>query len=405
MSFPPIPPFPTLPFGLPFNLQIPEGHNLKLPPDKDSCSCCVKKFLDCLITASVVWHGCNWSIQVNKKVYLILWRDVLPRGPATRQVWDIFRVDPPHCNCPSTPVSLGWQWCWDTVIQTIWSDVKSHWVGDDLHGGGHTYLLTGTDLFSPGSVFPQPGPILHLDADQTDSLVLSGASVEAWRDLSTKENHALQQDPLFQPSYDPASLNGKGTISFNGASFLSILLKKVPSWHIFIVGKFLAAAGQGTFFSATGAVAPYSGILAKIFQDGAGAFPIGSVASYIHPSEVALQVSQAAPNTFGIFEWSEDSTKMILGLNAFSQTVRDADLSPTVVWDPLTQLGGSQPPLLAFIGRSTWGLEGMPWDYLSGSVAEILVYPGPLSGGRRIQIHNVLREKWNLGAPLPLPGV
>lgn len=405
-SFPPIPPFPTVPFSLPFNLQVADNHILKVPPEKDSCTCCVKEFLDCLIQAPIPWQGCDWILQVNKKVYLIVWRDKLPRGPATRQVWDIFRLDPPRCgNCPTTPFSLGWQWCWDTVIQTIWNDVKNHWVGDDLHGGGKTSVLLGTNIFVPGSPWPQIGPVLHLDASQEDTLTLNGALVERWEDLSTRENHAVQGDPGFQPTYLPASFQGKGTVSFNGANFLQLPLKAVSTgWHVFVVGQYLAAPDQGTFFAATGVVSPYSGMEAKIFQS-LGAFPQGTVSSYVHPAILGLQIAQAPASTFGIMEWSETSTSLSLGLNAFTQTVSTGDLSADVVWNPTVQVGAQAIPLPAYLGRSVWGLEGQPWDYLTGSIAEILVYPARLSGGQRIQVLNALREKWGLGAPLPLDGV
>ena len=38
-----------------------------------------------------------------------------------------------------------------------------------------------------------------------------------------------------------------------------------------------------------------------------------------------------------------------------------------------------------------------------GNIAQVILYPEVLSEGQRVQIHNVLRDKWGLGAPLPLP--
>lgn len=283
--------------------------------------------------------------------------------------------------------------------------MKKHWVGDDIHGGGKTSVLIGTDIFVPGSPWPQTGPIIHFDASQEDTLTLNGVQVERWQDLSTRENHAVQPDAGFQPTYQPASFQGKGTVSFNGANFMRMPLKAVTTgWHIFVVGQYLAAPDQGTFFAATGVVSPFSGMEAKVFQS-AGSFPQGTISSYIHPATVGLQISQLNASTYGILEWSETSTSFIIGLNAFTQTVSSGDLSQDLVWDPQKQIGAQDIPLPAYLGRSVWGLEGQPWDYLTGSIAEILVYPKRLSGGQRIQVLNVLREKWSLGAPLPLDGV
>src|SRR5690606_34851252 len=147
-----------------FNLSLPNSHILKLPPEKESCPCCTKSFLNCLKSAAIPFQGCSWVVIVNRRVYLALWRDRPPRPPQTAQVWDIFRLDPPSCmDCPSSRFSLGWQWCWEYVIDTIAKDLFQDWFDDDVDGGGHPHTLVGTNLFSPASPFPQVGPVVHLD--------------------------------------------------------------------------------------------------------------------------------------------------------------------------------------------------------------------------------------------------
>lgn len=400
--FPPVPPFPQLPYPLPYGIEIPEGHILGLPPEKDSCVCCVKEFLDCLKKYAHSWEGCDWVIQLNKKVYLILWRDKLPRGPWTRQVWDIFRLNPPSCGCPSAPTHLGWQWCWDTVVDTIAKDIFCHWVGDAAHGGGHTHTLVGTQLFQEGGTLPQIGPILHLDAADEDSFVFNGNLVARWLDKSTKENHAIQDDAAFQPAFVPNVLQGYGVVSFTGAEFLEILLKKNSGWHLFLVGRYFADVDQGTFFAATGVESPYSGFEAKIFQ-AAGAYPQGTMSTYVDPGVYGFQTNTVAPSSFAVMEWVQSSTSIRMAKDAFRQDILTSDLSQDVLWDPTALVGPLASPLKAAVGRSPWGATGNPWDYLTGEIAEVVLYPGPLAEGQRIQILNVLREKWGLGAPLAFP--
>lgn len=397
-----LPPFPTLPFALPFNLSLPTSHILKLPPEKESCPCCTKAFLKCLKSAAIPYVGCSWVIIANRRVYLALWRDRPPRPPQTAQVWDIFRIDPPSCSgCPSSQVSLGWQWCWEYVIDTIYYDLFR--IDDDVDGGGHTHTLVGTNLFSPASSFPQVGPVLHLDATDTASVQTVGGKVEKWFDKSTKQNHAFQTAPASQPTLQVASFQGMNTISFAAGEFLDIYLKAQSAWHLFIVGRYDPLLGvRGTFFSATGAEAPFSGFEAKIYQLTSGLLQ-GTSFTWVNPSEISLLDVQLPPATWGILEWSEDQERIQIGQNGY---VSHMGTSPgeDSMWDPTQQTGGNQIPLRAAIGRSVWGMGGVqPWDYLDGGVAEVVLYPQVLSSGQRIQVLNVLRSKWGLGAPMPLP--
>lgn len=405
------PSFPSFPFPVPsiqlppfpFNTNIPEGHIITLPPDKDSCPCCTKEFLECLKQAKVSWSGCSWVISLNYKTYLILWRDRIPRPPATAQVWDIFKILPPHCGCPSAPKRMGWQWCWDYVIDTIAADIFSNWIGDAEHGGGHVHTLVGTNLFQDASVLPQVGPTIHFSSTDPTSIVLDGGGVAQWRDLSTKENHAFQADPAFRPEIAPASFAGKDTIRFTSGQYMELLFKAQSEWHVFVVGAFGATLDvEGTFFAATGAVAPFSGFEAKIYQT-AGAFPAGSLVTYRSPSEVGLIGTTLPVGTLGIMEWSETSNSIQIGLNGFVQTIVKEDLSQDTSWNPTVQTGPHEVPLPASLGRSTWGYGGSPWDYLTGHVGDILVYPKVLSAGQRIQVLNSLRAKWELGPPIGFP--
>ena len=405
----PIPPLPELPFDLPFGFTIDKEHILG-PPEDDFCPCCVKCFLDCLIVEPVGREGCDWVIIANRKVYYAKWRDIAPRPPWTRQVWDLFRLLPDQCGCPSQPFSLGWQWCWADIIKTIKDNVFRNWQEGDISGSKQTVVAIGTNALQPATPgIAQVGPVLYLDAADTDTIILSGGAVERWTDKSTFFNDAVQTTALNRPTVDPASLNGLDTIRFDATleHFMNIQLKAQTDWHLFVVGRFFTSpvVPRGTFFAATGFEDNFGGIEGKIYQD-SSVQPAGTPFTYLDPSEVPMIGTSLGAGTFGILEWKESisSTGIIwIGVNAFDQQVFSGDTSNDF-WDPTRQAFGEAIPLQAAIGRSNWGINpGRTFDYLDGNIGQLLLYPRVLAEGERVQILNVLRAKWGLGAPLPFP--
>lgn len=409
---PPIPPYPAFPFPfqLPFNFTIPQSHILTLPEDMQFDPCAVSNFLDCLIIEPVGRAGCDWLIILNYKVYYIKWRDISPRPPWTRQVWDIFKVLPENCNCPTNPVSLGWQWCWADVIKTLRYDIFLHWQNGAISGSGETVVAIGTNAFQPATPgLAQIGPVAFLDASNSDSLTITGGAVEEWADTSTFFNNAIQTVPANRPTVDPASLNGLDTIFFDETmgQFMNIELKARTDWHLFVVGKFNSSLlnTRGTFFSAAGFDDSFGGIDGKIYQDNM-IQPEGTPFTFIDPSEVPMIGTTLAAGTFGILEWKESISSTgsaSIGVNAFDQQVFSGDTTDDY-WDPTRQTFGEPIPIQAAIGRSNWGINpAKTYDYLSGNIAQLILYPRVLAAGERIQILNLLRAKWGLGAPLPFP--
>lgn len=411
VSIPPIPPFPELPFPLPFNFTIDSSHILHLPEGSDEfCPCCASSFLNCLQLENVGREGCDWIININRKVYYIKWRDVAPRSPWTRAVWDIFRLLPDVCGCPSAPISLGWQWCWADVLKTIRYDVFLHWQNGDISGSRQTIVITGTDSFQVASAgIPQIGPILYLDAADAATLTINGGGVERWSDKSTRENDAVQAAAGNRPTVAAASLNGLDTLRFDASlsQFMNVQLRRQGSWHLFVVGRFFTSVAntRGTFFGATGFDGTFGGLEGKIYQNST-VRPAGTPFSFINPSEVAMLGTTLAASTFGILEWREHVSPtgdLSIGVNAFDQRVFSGNTSDDY-WDPTRQTFGQPVPLQAAVGRSNWGVNpARSFDYLDGNIGQIMLYPGVLAEGQRVQVLNALRAKWNLGAPLPFP--
>lgn len=411
-SFPPIPPLPQLPFPLPFNFTIAPSHILKLAdPEEDFDACSVSCFLDCLVAACVRREGCDWVIVANRKVYFAKWRDVAPRPPWTRQVWDLFRVLPPDCGCPRAPVSLGWQWSWASVIKTIRNDVFAHWQNGNISGSGQTVVSIGTNALQPATVgVPQAGPVVYLDAADSSTVTLDAGFVEEWADKSTRFNHAVQGSAPNRPTVAAASLNGLDTIRFDAGleQFLNIpTLKARTDWHLFVVGRFFTnpAWPRGTFFAATGFDGSFGGIEGKVYQD-ATIQPAGTPFTFLNPNDVPMIGTTLSSGTFGIWEYRESVSSegaISLGVNAFDQQVFSGNTSDDF-WDPTRQTFGEAIPLPASVGRSNWGVNpARAFDYLDGNVGQIMLYPRTLGEGERVQVLNVLRAKWGLGAPLPFP--
>lgn len=406
--FPPIPALPQLPFPLPFNFTIEPSHILG-PPEDEFCVCCTNQFFDCLIVEPVRRAGCDWVIVANRKVYFVKWRDVVPRGPWTRQVWDIFQVLPDVCGCPTTPRSLGYQWCWADVIKTIRGDVFRRWQNGNISGSGQTVVAIGTNAFQPATPgLAQVGPVLYLDASDPTTITLNGAGVERWADKSTRLNDAVQTTVGNQPTVEAASLNGLDTIRFDASlsQYMDIELRARVDWHLFVVGRFLLNPAQprGTFLSAAGFDGSFGGIDGKIYQD-ASIQPAGTPFTFIG-ADVPMVGTALGAAVYGILEWRETiSTEGVasLGVNAFDQQVFAGDTSDDF-WDPTRQTFGEAVPLPAAVGRSNWGVNpAQTFDYLDGNIGQLLLYPRVLAGGERVQVLNVLRAKWGLGAPLPFP--
>jgi hypothetical protein len=406
-----IPDLPNLPFPLPFGYEIDDSHILSLPSDQDFCAPCVRRFLDALQTQCVRRAGCDWVIVANRKVYYLKWRDIAPRAPWTRQVWDIFRLLPDNCGCPTTPLSLGWQWEWSEVIKTLRANIFCNWQKGSLSGSGQTVVAIGTNVTnscSPG--VRQINPVLVLDASISASITLTGGFVERWEDQSLMGNDATQPDAPNRPTVDAASLNGLDTIAFNDAleQFLNVQLKAQDNWHLFVVGRFQTSAAnpRGTFFSAAGFESPYSGIDGKIYQD-SSVQPEGTLFTYIDPSEIPFLNVTLTSGSFAVLEFFQNSDATQgdsrIGVNYFDASVFSGNTS-TDGWDPTQQTFGEPIPIPAAVGRSNWGVNpARTLDYLRGNIAQVILYPEVLSEGQRVQIHNALRDKWGLGAPLPFP--
>lgn len=347
--------------------------------------------------------GCSYIVNLNYKVFIFKWRDVAPRPPWTRQVWDIYQVLPNACGGCESLRSLGWQWCWADVIKTVRSEVFRHWWNGWSGAGGITVLTGLTSIQDAQVVVPQIGPVLWLDGADVSSFELDGSNVIRWLDKSGKLAHAvssLGSRPIRQNSV----LANQGVVDFSPGQFLLTPTKAQGSSHIFALMRYRTGGSTlGTVYAATGLETPYGGPDLKVRQNGAGQ---GSLVTFVGGQERVAGLNPQAPNSFAIFEMAEEigtESEVRLGTNGTVFSVFGGNTT-TDTWNPVVQAFGQPLPIKASIGRAAWGINpAKSYDLLDGQIAELLVYATVLGQGQRIQVINALREKWGLGPPLGPP--
>lgn len=405
------PPFPSFPYQLPFSLPIDLGKVLQIPQTTEpgcgcmtaqACPCCVKAFLDCLLQKGG-HEGCSYVINLNYKVFVLKWRDGPPRGPWTRQVWDIYQVMPNSCGGCETLRHLGWQWCWADVIKTLRSEVFRQWVNTWPSGAGGLTVLTGqTSIQDAQVVVPQIGPVLWLDGADLTSFELDGSNVVRWFDKSGRLAHAVST-PGSRPTRIDAILGDQGVVDFTPGQFFLTPTKAQQNTHIFALMRYRGGGDTlGTIFAATGLEVPFGGPDLKIRQTGLGQ---GSLVTFVGGQERVQGLLPITPSSFVVVELAETMAlegEVRLGSGGVLFGVFGGN-SQTDLWDPTKQTFGQSVPIRASIGRAAWGINpAKTFDLLDGQIAELLVYSTLLGDGQRIQVHNALREKWGLGPPLVL---
>lgn len=408
LTLPFVPPVPTLPFTLPFGFKIDLSKVIQIPPSKEpgcgckesqNCPCCIDGLLNCLILKGG-HEGCSYVLSLNYKLFLVKWRDVPPRWPWTRKVWDIYQVMPHACGGCSSLRNLGYQWCWTDVINTIRHEVFAQWINGFAGPGGIT-VVTGTNFFEDNTL-TAVGPATWFDGADPEVFELSGSTVVRWLDKSNHLTHATQTDPAARPTLASTVLNNLSVVDFAPGQFLDVGLKAQSDTHIFALMRFRGGGDTlGTVFAATGYESPFGGPDLKVVQ--AAGSTRGQPVSYIHPSTRAGVLTPVPLNTFTVVEFSETiglEGVVQIGTNGTMLTVSSGNTAMDH-WNPILQTGGQSIPLRASIGRANWGLVGPnTFDRLDGQIAELLVYPRVLAQGQRLQVHNALRAKWNLGPPI-----
>lgn len=226
--------------------------------------------------------------------------------------------------------------------------------------------------FLPSSV---SGLSLWLDSSNTNSVTLSGSTVNQWNDLSgNSRNSTPFMSANTKPTFSLNGLNSKPTISFiqGGSGLVSSISAGTFSSGITVFAV-CQVTGTGT----------YTNIFTRTIVTFAAPIDIwndkrfvsnGSVSGNNYTSSVNLNVSSVpyvyitSVNSSTWSEWFNGTSALNTAISGYSDTASSFYL----------------------------GIRGDTFVSLTGNISEILVYNSVLSTANRQNIENYLKVKWRI---------
>jgi hypothetical protein len=244
------------------------------------------------------------------------------------------------------------------------------------------------------------------DADDSNTITLSGPNVTQWNDKSGNGNNMTQSTPANQPIYEPfgnqmggAALSFNGTTQFISGNILSpTALRNFTSLNVFMVLQSTLATAPdinsvlpfGLFRNNTAAI--------SYFWASATSILTGETVTLIlnGNDRVGSSTYARAANTMQIFNTQNATTGTTLFANGSSVNL---NLSNGMTTSTNTS------PLAAALGTDLFSVfaTGGPENAVSpaGKVSEILVFNENLSTTNRQLVEGYLAWKWDLVASLP----
>jgi hypothetical protein len=251
----------------------------------------------------------------------------------------------------------------------------------------HPYRWDGT-LFG-GPKLWRPTEIttaLWLDAEDTSTITLNGATVSQWADKSGNGRNAVQATAANQPTYNATGLNSKPTLTADTTKFL------VANATGFSGGPNLWVIAVATMNSATQSYGRLVAISAPPLDDfNAVSTTVAilrndaanSVAAYRVAIKSQVAVSLSTPS---ILESVYDSVNHTMYLNGTAGT-------------PVASTGNftTTPTIALFTYLVSPTVAG--W---SGNCSEVIIGDSALSTDNRQKLEGYLAWKWGLQAGLPV---
>ena len=232
----------------------------------------------------------------------------------------------------------------------------------------HPYRWDGTLFGGPKLWRPtELATALWLDAEDTSTITLNGATVSQWADKSGNGRNAAQATAASQPTYTAGGLNGKPVLTFDGVNdVMSFQGVHNAQWSIATVGR---AAGNNQAFIQFGTANQFGSLFVEssVFT-ARPTFPPDATAPFV-ANEIAILSATYGQTTTNI--WKNGS-----------------------IGTPAAQ-GGVASNATSYIG--TLG----SLYYLNGFIAETVVTNGVLSTADRQRVEGYLAWKWGLEANLP----
>lgn len=245
----------------------------------------------------------------------------------------------------------------------------------------HPYRWDGTSvggqkLWRPNTLGASLG--LWLDAEDTASVILNGATVSQWSDKSGNGRNATQATGANQPTYTAAGLSGRPVLTFNGTT------NSMPVDLSFVAG---------TSYSVSAVFARSSTKTNNWIIGGNTAL-----------SNRQLLVGWSTNATFSYAQYANDVLVTVPGYTTTTPLIATLGLDTAVGRSAYLDgtLGNSSTNKTAMISN-TGGVLGT-WtagSFYQGYIAEIVIATGALSSNDREKMEGYLAWKWGIEANLP----
>ena len=307
-------------------------------------------------------------------------------------------------NLSSLNTSVSTFQIWDRQTSSIgtFNSISSflYYNGYNIGGGLRTAIpqVVNRFTFIPAIL---PGLTLWLDAadigtqflDTTGAspITATGQSVAYWKD-KTNNNFYTQTTLATRPTTSFASLNGYNTLAFSGSQLLQTTVNQ---------GLPLGSA-NGTYFivsqTTNGTATPYVQGIFAFGANGGTQFGFGFNNNGVNNERYYLGTSGGGGGTIdgtNVYNTFTICSTTLSGTNSQSAAWRNGTTFSVQFGPYSLNISPTNP---TYIGYESIQINN---GYLTGNIAEILVYNVVFSTFQRQQIEGYLAWKWGLQAGLP----
>jgi hypothetical protein len=251
----------------------------------------------------------------------------------------------------------------------------------------HPYRWDGT-LFG-GPKLWRPTEIttaLWLDAEDTSTITLNGATVSQWNDKSGNARNVTQATASAQPTYSATGLNGKSAVVFDGTSDFMLGVSNIglsgdPLFSI--AGVFITPLPHPNVFLSFGSAAAASSYHFMGANSGNNVWTGFSTGSQLGTATLSspssAYVFTTVRNAVNTSNWTVTQNGNVLTVTQGNST------AITLVDGPIN--------IARFVSGS---------NIASMTAAEMLLVPTTLSTDNRQKLEGYLAWKWGLQANLPV---
>ena len=258
----------------------------------------------------------------------------------------------------------------------------------------HPYRWDGTLFGGPKLWRPDElaGSLaLWLDAEDTSSITLNGATVSQWSDKSGNGRNAVQATAANQPTFATSGIFGKPALSFNGTSsnWMTTGTLNVAMQNDYTVLSVLFTANTSTnanWYACPGFLGGEAGGVGP--DHGLGFNGLSPITGIGNPDAIYQATNPVTSNASTILSWDRTSSTGVLNWfkdGAANGTATGA--TGTRTFNTSLALGSMQQAGLA------------PW--LTFTTGEVVVTSSVLSAANRQRLEGYLAWKWGLEANLP----